>query len=170
MSATVVVYNLGGKEALNRVSLTHAIKMVHQGKARILASIKGEMFGPYERPTAVELVRYVFAKWKYNRTGVIPFSKRGILRRDSFTCAYCGGKATTVDHIKPKSKGNPASWENSIAACQPCNNAKGSDPLGVARFPSTNGKPGKLMTLAFQPYRPTFEEAYRWSHPEADWL
>lgn len=159
MSAMVIVYNQGGKERLNRVSLTHAIKMLHQGKARILESVAGEMFGPYERPTAVELVRYVFAKWKYNRTGVIPFSKRGVLRRDGFVCAYCGGKATTVDHVKPKSKGFPASWENSVAACQPCNNKKSDKFLHETS-----------MTLAFQPYKPTFEEAYRWSHPEADWL
>lgn len=159
MSATVIVYNQGGQEALNRVSLTHAIKMVHQGKARILKSIAGEFFGPYEKPTAVELVRYVFAKWKYNRTGAIPFSKRGVLRRDGFVCAYCGGKASTVDHVKPKSKGFPASWENSVAACQPCNNKKGD------KFIEQTG-----LTLHIQPYKPTFEEAYRWSHPEADWL
>lgn len=159
MSATVIVYNQGGQEALNRVSLTHAIKMIHQGKARILKSIAGEYFGPYERPTAVELVRYVFAKWKYSRTGVIPFSKRGVLRRDGFICGYCGGKASTVDHVKPKSKGFPASWENSVAACQPCNNKKGD------RFLEQSG-----MTLNIQPYKPTFEEAYRWSHPENDWL
>lgn len=159
MSATVTVYNQGGKERLGRVSLTHAIKMLHQGKATILQSIAGEYFGPYEKPTAIELIRYVFAKWKYNRTGVMPFSKRGVLRRDGFVCAYCGGKATTVDHVKPKSKGFPASWENSVAACQPCNNKKGD------KFLAQSG-----MTLNIQPYMPTFEQAYRWSHPENDWL
>ena len=159
MSATVIVYNQGGKERLSRVSLTHAIKMLHQGKARILESIAGEYFGPYEKPTAIELVRYVFARWKYNRTGVMPFSKRGVLRRDGFVCAYCGDKATTVDHVKPKSKGFPASWENSVAACQPCNNKKGD------KFLEASG-----MTLNIQPYMPTFEQAYRWSHPEEDWL
>jgi hypothetical protein len=169
MSAYVIVYNQGGEERLGRVSLTHAIKLIHQHKATIKEWIEGEFFGPYERPTAIELVRYVFAKWKYARTGVMPFSKRGVLRRDGFECAYCGGKATTVDHIKPKSKGNPASWDNSIAACQPCNNAKGSDPLGVARYPGVNGKPGKLMTLNFQPHKPTFEQAYRWARGEDDW-
>lgn len=159
MSAYVTVYNQGGQERLGRVSLTHAITMVHKGKARIIQSIAGEYFGPYERPTAVELIRYVFARWKYNRTGALPFSKRGVLRRDGFVCAYCGDKANTVDHVKPKSKGNPATWLNSVAACQPCNNRKGSKSLEEAR-----------MKLNIQPYEPTFEEAYRWSHPEEDWL
>lgn len=159
MSATVLVYNQGGKEILNRVSVKHAITMIHKGTATIKDFIKGEYFGPFEVPTAVELVRYVFAKWKYNRTGVMPFSKRGVLRRDGFVCAYCGGKASTVDHVKPKSKGYPASWENSVAACQPCNNKKGDKFLEQTGF-----------TLNIQPYKPTFEEAYRWSHPEQDWL
>jgi len=170
MSAYVTVYNQGGEERLGRVSLNHAITMIHKGKARIMESVAGQYVGPYERPTAVELIRYVYARWKYNRTGRLPFSKRGVLRRDGFTCAYCGGKANTVDHIAPKSKGNPATWLNSVAACQPCNNAKGSDPLGVARHPDKGKQKGKLMQLAFQPTIPTFEEAYRWSHPEADWL
>lgn len=159
MSAYVTVYNQGGQERLGRVSLTHAIKMLHQGKATIKEFIKDEFFGPYERPTAIELIRYVFAKWKYNRTGVMPFSKRGVLRRDGFVCSYCGGRASTVDHVKPKSKGFPASWENSVAACQPCNNKKGD------KFLEQSG-----MKLNIKPYMPTFEEAYRWSHPENDWL
>jgi hypothetical protein len=158
MSAYVIVYNQGGQERLGRVSLTHAIKLIHQHKATIKEWIEGEFFGPYERPTAIELVRYVFAKWKYARTGVMPFSKRGVLRRDGFECAYCGGKATTVDHIKPKSKGFPASWENSVAACQPCNNKKGD------KFLEESG-----MRLNFQPYKPTFEQAYRWARAEDDW-
>lgn len=158
MSAYVTVYNQGGQERLGRVSLTHAIKMVHQHKATIMEFVAGEFFGPYERPTAIQLVKYVFAKWKYARTGVIPFSKRGVLRRDGFECAYCGGKATTVDHVKPKSKGFPASWSNSVAACQPCNNKKGDKFLEDAH-----------MRLNFKPYEPTFEQAYRWARAEDDW-
>lgn len=158
MSATVIVYNQGGQERLGRVSLNHAITMIHKGKARIIEAVAGEYFGPYERPTAIELIKYVFAKWKYNRTGILPFSKRGVLRRDGFVCAYCGGRASTVDHILPKSRGNPASWENSVAACQPCNNRKANRTPEEAH-----------MKLNFQPYRPTFENAYRWARPEDDW-
>lgn len=39
-------------------------------------------------------------------------------------CAYCGGQATTIDHLIPLSIGgndNPSNW---VAACQPCNSKK----------------------------------------------
>ncbi len=155
MSATVTVYNLGGKEVLGRVGLNHAITMLHKGKARILEAASGEMIGPYVIPKAVELLRYVYARWKYDRTGEVPFSKRGVLRRDGFTCAYCGKHADTVDHILPKWAGNAASWMNSIAACRKCNQAKGG------RSPREAG-----MKLKFNPRVPSFHEAYNWSHPE----
>ena len=155
MSATVTVYNMGGKEVLGRVGLQHAITMIHKGKAKILEAVTGEKFGPYERPKAVELLRYVYARWKYDRTGEVPFSKRGVLRRDGFKCAYCGKHADTVDHILPKWKGNAASWMNSIAACRPCNQKKGG------RSPREAG-----MKLNFNPRVPSFHEAYGWTHPE----
>jgi 5-methylcytosine-specific restriction endonuclease McrA len=51
-----------------------------------------------------------------------------ILARDNYTCAYCQGDATTVDHVlsikhAPDQAFNP---ENCVSACQPCNSAKGS--------------------------------------------
>lgn len=154
MSASVIVYNLGGQEILGRVSLTHAITMIHKHKARIKEAIEGEHFGPFPVPKAVELLRYVYARWKYDRTGVVPFNKRGVLRRDNFTCAYCGGKANTVDHVLPRWKGNALTWENAVAACQPCNGKKGG------RSPREAG-----MKLLFTPRIPSFREAYNWAHP-----
>ena len=153
MSATVTVYNMGGKEVLGRVGLQHAITMLYKGKAILKEWIEGEHIGPYDRPTAVELVQYVYAKWKYDRTGEVPFSKRGVLRRDNFECAYCGGKADTVDHILPKWQGNAASWMNSIAACRKCNQSKGGRTPREAN-----------MKLKFSPRVPTFSEAYNWTH------
>lgn len=158
MSATVTVYNKGGVEVLGRVGLQHAILMITKGKARILEAVKGETFGGFAVPKAVELLRRIVAEWKYNRTGEVPFSKRGVLKRDGFTCAYCGkvgGSEMTVDHILPKWKGNAASWMNSITACRPCNQAKGG------RSPREAG-----MALRFTPSVPSFAEAYAWSHPE----
>ena len=43
-------------------------------------------------------------------------------------CAYCReNRATTLDHLKPKSKGGSSLRSNLIPACQPCNHAKGSE-------------------------------------------
>lgn len=47
-----------------------------------------------------------------------------VLLRDGFTCAYCRGHASTVDHIHPESRGGKSSWGNLIAACKKCNEDK----------------------------------------------
>lgn len=55
-------------------------------------------------------------------------TKFNILLRDGFKCQYCGvmqlPEDLTIDHVYPKSKGGIISWENSVAACLPCNNKK----------------------------------------------
>ncbi len=55
-------------------------------------------------------------------------------RRDP--CAYCDAPvAGTVDHIEPQSQprargvGSVHSWVNTVGACGPCNQSKGSRPL-----------------------------------------
>lgn len=49
---------------------------------------------------------------------------REILARDAHRCGYCGRKATTVDHIVPRSRGGADTWENLVAACTLCNQTK----------------------------------------------
>lgn len=56
-----------------------------------------------------------------------------VLRRDSWTCQFCGrtvkdGAVITVDHIVPKSKGGDWCWANLTTACENCNTGK-SDVL-----------------------------------------
>jgi Restriction endonuclease len=157
MSASVIVYNLGTKEINCRVDLHHAIKMVHKGKARIVETIRGEKFGPFDMPKALELLKYIHAKWRYNKTGVVPYSRIGVLRRDGFTCCYCGIVGSraemTVDHVLPKWQGNAASWNNSVTACRPCNQKKGGNSPKEAGMP-----------MLFKPRTPTFHEAYDWQY------
>ncbi|GIN88444.1 hypothetical protein J6TS2_48300 [Heyndrickxia sporothermodurans] len=47
--------------------------------------------------------------------------KKLILKRDNFTCCYCGKFGDTIDHIKPKSNGGISSFNNCICACEECN-------------------------------------------------
>ena len=53
-----------------------------------------------------------------------------ILKRDNFTCQYCGRKAPdvvlNVDHIIPKSKGGLDKLENLKTSCRECNIGKGN--------------------------------------------
>ena len=34
------------------------------------------------------------------------------------------GRANTVDHVLPQSRGGGSTWENTVLACGPCNNRK----------------------------------------------
>lgn len=51
--------------------------------------------------------------------------KQTVLDRDDCKCHYCGGHATTVDHVIPRSKGGTNALSNLVAACHWCNSAKG---------------------------------------------
>ena len=43
-------------------------------------------------------------------------------------CAYCRcNRATTLDHLKPKSKGGSSLRSNLVPACHSCNHSKGSE-------------------------------------------
>ena len=43
-------------------------------------------------------------------------------------CAYCRSeRATTIDHLKPKSKGGDSLRSNLVPACTKCNHSKGSE-------------------------------------------
>lgn len=159
-SGTVLVYNLGRGEVLNRVTVKQARNMIWRGVARLVEAEKGSEKFLIERPRAVELVRYVVAKWRYERTGEVPYSKEAIFRRDHFTCAYCMTKLTraecTMDHVIPKSRwkksgmaGTPSNYNNVVTSCQPCNNKKRD------RTPKEAG-----MKLHILPKTPTFQDAF----------
>ena len=60
---------------------------------------------------------------------------RGILDRDAHQCQYCGGRAATIDHVIPKSRGGSNSPGNLVAACGRCNGLKGNRTPDEARMP-----------------------------------
>ncbi len=91
-------------------------------------------------PSIVRLKAYVTVPYKR-----ILLSRKNVLRRDRFRCQYCGSRdRLTIDHILPKSRGGPDSWENLVAACVPCNNRKGNRTPEEAH-----------MTLRRKPFRPS---------------
>ncbi len=97
-------------------------------------------------PRIIKLVEYVRQLGKVS----IKPTKRNILLRDGYRCAYCGaeiGQAITkltLDHIIPESRGGKTSFENCVAACFVCNNKKDN------RTPDEAG-----MALRVRPYKPS---------------
>ena len=72
-------------------------------------------------PTVVRLARYV--RVPYRRE--VPLTRRAVLDRDGQHCVYCGVKADTIDHVRPRSRGGQHVWTNVVAACARCNHRKG---------------------------------------------
>jgi 5-methylcytosine-specific restriction endonuclease McrA len=63
------------------------------------------------------------------------FTRFNVFLRDKFSCQYCGDHdELTFDHIIPRSKGGLTSWENVVAACSPCNLAKGDKLPATAKM------------------------------------
>jgi len=54
-----------------------------------------------------------------------------VLRRDAYTCSYCGCEANEVDHVIPRAKGGSHELDNLVASCKKCNLAKSSRGLGA---------------------------------------
>ena len=99
-------------------------------------------------PIVMKLIKLI-RKLYLNR---VPFSKKNVLIRDGFKCAYCGhdSRRLTIDHIIPKSRNGRTTFENCVSSCKPCNNKKGG------KTPREVG-----MYLKVRPYQPTISEFLR---------
>ncbi|MEU8571429.1 HNH endonuclease [Streptomyces pathocidini] len=131
-------------EPLATVTLRRAVVLVMQDKAVVEQAHPGLRI----RAAAVELpVPRVIRLCRYVR---VPFrrraswSRRGVLVRDRHRCVYCGRRATTVDHVVPRSHGGGDTWLNTVAACAEDNHRKAD------RTPEQAG-----MRLLSKPFEPT---------------
>ena len=112
-------------EALNITSFQRAVKLLFSGKAEmvhrrddIIKSTSYEM----KLPSIIRMLYYIKRPMQK-----VALTKKNVLLRDDYTCQYCqlkGERMMTVDHVLPKSKGGPSTWENLVCACMRCNNRK----------------------------------------------
>lgn len=128
---------------LHRVSIRHAVRMLCREVAVVHEAEPDRHLGIFPMPKVVRLVKYVVTKWRYNSGPA--WSRAGVLARDDRRCGYCGGGATTIDHVVPSSRGGRNSWLNTVAACGPCNQQKSDRTPDEARMP-----------LRITPYAPSW--------------
>lgn len=60
---------------------------------------------------------------------IIRSFREGIYQSFNYQCVYCGSKAESLDHAKPKAKGGETVASNLLPSCLPCNRDKGSQDL-----------------------------------------
>lgn len=135
MVRTVVLLN-SDYSFLNTVDWKKAMCLIVKGKTdvvkysnRVVKTAEGLIM---KIPLVMRLIKFIRTLYKTK----VPYSKRNVMVRDSFQCAYCGVTKVplTIDHILPKAKGGKSSFENTCACCKPCNNKKGSKTCQEAKM------------------------------------
>ena len=110
-------------EPLSVVPARRAAVLVLNGKAdavHLSGTVLRSEHLRVEIPSVVRLQYYV--RVPYLRRGSL--SRRGVLARDAHRCQYCGRRADSIDHVRPRSRGGAHSWDNVVAACRRCNTRK----------------------------------------------
>ena len=71
-------------------------------------------------PSVVRLSRYVRVPYR----ATVPLTRKAVFARDGGRCVYCSAPATSLDHVVPRSRGGPHTWDNVVSACGRCNHVK----------------------------------------------
>jgi 5-methylcytosine-specific restriction endonuclease McrA len=133
MIAPVLVLN-ANFEPINVCNTHRAIGLVLTGKADLVLNGRGEIktvSQTFPRPSIIRLEKMV----KRPRPR-IKLTKREVLRRDDYTCQYCGQRTPvlTIDHVIPRHLGGQHEWDNLVTACPTCNHHKGGRTLEQAHM------------------------------------
>ncbi len=95
-------------------------------------------------------------------------TRRNVMARDDHICQYCGRHLPTnqlsLDHVVPRSRGGPTTWENVVCACLHCNMKKGGRTpheakMKLVRHPA---QPKRNPLLAVKLRNPKYETWRTW--------
>jgi len=119
-------------EPLCVVSSRRAVVLVLAGKAVAVEASDTVLHSErvaFRVQVVVKLTKFVRVPYR----GVVPLTRRAVFARDGHRCQYCGTAAENLDHVLPRSRGGPHTWENVVASCRSCNARK------EARLPNECG-------------------------------
>jgi len=114
-------------EPINVCTVRRAAVLILKDRAEILEHADRALHAEkltLPRPAVIRLINYVRIPRDAHARRI---TRRAVFARDRWTCQYCGTvrSTLTVDHVIPRSKGGPSSWDNIVASCAPCNRRKG---------------------------------------------
>ena len=149
-------------EPVNVCTVRRAVVLLLKEKAEVIERAERVLHSEnttIARPMVIRLVTYVRIPRDTHRRKI---TRRAVFARDNWTCQYCGSRTQlTVDHVVPRSKGGPSTWENIVASCAPCNRRKGNllpRQVGM-RLAQVPGTPSPHVFI--QVASPSIPEAWR---------
>ncbi len=110
-------------EPLCVVTTRRALMLVLDDKAELVSATDRSFHSErqcWPEPSIVRLAHYVRVPYQAR----VALNRRAVFVRDGHRCQYCNAPAENIDHVIPRSKGGPHTWENVVAACRPCNARK----------------------------------------------
>lgn len=157
-------------QAVNLCSVRRALALLFEGHAQVVANTDSGEFKTYDfqqwrdfssrNPSESndDVVRTVALRIRVPRVILllffdrlprkeVKFTRHNIFERDRNTCQYCGRvfdrRDLNLDHVIPRDRGGPTTWENIVCSCIPCNTRKAN------KTPAEAG-----MRLVRKPKRP----------------
>src|SRR4030095_5617765 len=137
-------------QAVNVCSVRRALTLLFQGHAQVVLDAGDGSFQTYSFPEwrdfsetepHAESIHTVSFKIRVPRVVLllvfdelpakeVKFTRHNIFEREKNTCQYCGRaferKDLNLDHVTPRDRGGPTTWENIVCSCIPCNTRKGN--------------------------------------------
>ncbi|MFM1941746.1 MAG: hypothetical protein RI897_728 [Verrucomicrobiota bacterium] len=154
-------------QAVNVCSVRRAMSLLFEGHAQVVLGHQNGTFQTYgfkewqdvsQTSPAEPHIRTVSFRIRVPRVILllffdrlprkeVKFTRHNIFERDRNTCQYCGHifdrENLNLDHVVPRDRGGPTSWENIVCSCIRCNTHKAN------RTPREAG-----MQLIRKPKRP----------------
>ena len=160
MNGAVLVLNQN-YEPLNICNVRRAILLVFDGKAEIIESNGVRLHSATREFPAPSVIRMVYLIRRPHPR--VKLTRKEVFIRDGYTCQYCGRQChdLTIDHVVPRSRGGPHTWENLVSACRSCNHRKAGRTPAEAR-----------MDLLAEPRKPAASSYYVFYHyleSQHDW-
>ena len=154
-------------QAVNVCTARRALTLLFQGQAQVVLNDTDGSFRTFsfvqwrdlsENASQEESVRAISFRIRVPRIILllaydrlpkkeVKVTRHNIFERDKNKCQYCGEvfdrKDLNLDHVIPRDRGGPTTWENIVCSCIECNTHKAN------RTPSEAG-----MNLIRKPKRP----------------
>jgi len=135
-------------QAVNVCTVRRALSLLFQGQAQVVMSASDGSFQTFNfwewrdfsrqqpDPESIQTVSFkiriprVILLLLFDRLPKkeVKFTRHNIFERDKNTCQYCGEgferKDLNLDHVIPRDRGGPTSWENIVCSCVECNTRK----------------------------------------------